>query len=672
MKKQVIVAGLGALAVLVGCKSYDEYREARVDYAVKHFEQAQSKDVVKGRVVTLDEAVKLAVAGNLDMSVSKLEEKVAKEAKTAELLGMLPTLTLSDSDSLRDNKSASRSISKGEDGWVRQEFDTYSMSQDKEVNYVNVDMALSTLDFGLAYFNSSQAQDRELIRAQRTKRAEQNLVLETVRVYFKVASAQRAVRETASMLASCTNRYELIESLGKAGKISPFRAFDEMRKFTDMEKRLTNFTRSYESAKSELRSLMGLYPNTEIQVDDAVLDTEPAFEFPDIALMEQIAIMSRPELYEIDMQKHINVTECRKTILMMFPNVRMFVDFTSSSNDYLYNRNWCEVGFRAAYDLLRLPQNVARYRSYSAQVEAEELRSYAQAIAVMAQVRMAHANVVAARERLKVDARINDSYRENLKKAEGAQQVAGSLSNLELAHMRMATAETSIDRMVTLGNYYVSYFQLLNTLGVAALDEKTIADAYRALKEGDERVHAAEYKAEREAEQAAKEAAAEKAKEAEKARLAAEKKAKQEAEAKAEAEREAKEAEAKAAAKKAKEAEKARLAAEKKAKQEAEAKAAAERKAKYAEEKKAKEAEKARLAAEAKAKKEAEAKAEAEREAKAAAEKKAKKEAEAKAKAERDAKAAEEKAARMEARKADREKRKAAGQFVGFWEPLFD
>jgi len=621
MKKQLIASSMSALAVLVGCQSYDDYREARVDYAVKHFEQAQQTDLEKGRVVTLDEAVKLAVKGNLDLSVSKIEEEVASEAKIAETLGMLPSLTISDSISRRNNKAASSSLSKGEDGWVAKEYDAYSLSQENQVNYANVDLALSTLDFGLAYFNSAQAQDRELIRAQRTRRAEQNLILETVKVYFKVAAAQRAVRETEAMLASCTNRYELIVSLGRSGKISPFRAFDELRKFTDMEKRLTNFTRSFESSKSELRSLMGLYPNADIQVDDGVLDSDPTFTYPEITLLEQIAIMSRPELFEIDMQKHINVNECRKTILMMFPNVRVFEDFTDSSNKYLYNRSWGEIGMRAAYDLLSLPKNIARYRSYSAQVDAEELRSYAQAIAVMAQVRMAEANLVAARERLTIDTRINDSYKENLKKAEGAQAVSGSLSNLELAHMRLATVETTIDRMVTLGNYYVSYFQLLNTLGVDTLDDDSVAAAKAELKAGDERVNADKYAAEKKAAEelaAAKEKARE---EAEAAREEAEEKAREEAEAKAEAE--------------------------------AEANAAAE---------------KAREEAEEKAREEAEAKAEAERELQEKAEKAA---ADAEAERQKTAEEAAEAAAKAE-RRADRERREANGEFVGFWEYLFD
>ena len=372
------------------------------------------------------------------------------------------------------------------------------------MNYLNVDLALSVLDFGLAFFNTQQSQDRMLLRQQRTRRAEQNLVLDTVRVYFQVAAAQRAINVAGKLLEECRNRYELIEQMGDSGQITPFRAFDEVKQFVEMEKRLTNYIRSYENSCVELRSLLGFYPNAAIRVDDSVLDTVPEFDFPEMELMEQIALMKRPELYEVDMQKHINVLECRKTLVMMFPNVRMFVDFTNSNNSFLYHSTWWELGIRAAYNLLKLPQHIARYQAYSAQVDAEEARTYAQAIAVMAQVRIAHANLVATRERLNIDTRVNAAYRKNLEKAEGSSRVSGELSQLELAHMRLASAETEIEKYLSLGNYYVAYFRILNTLGIENLHEATVAELKKRLE--DERIRAAEElaraKAEYEAEQA--------------------------------------------------------------------------------------------------------------------------------------------------------------------------
>lgn len=480
-----------AMAVLVvvigGCKSFDEYQQERLAKAVAHFERAQYSNIKADQVLTLDECFRMALKNNLDLKIFGLEEQVAKEMKTSEILGMLPELNISNNYMERNNTpaSSSRQIHGVGPGTY-----SYSQSQDRGINYFNIDLALSVLDFGLAFFNTQQAQDRLLLRQQRTRRAEQNLFLDTVRVYFQVAAAQRAVKITSSLLENCKNRYELINKLGDDGKISPFRAFDEVKRFVEMEKRLTNYIRSYENSCVELRALLGLYPNTAIKVDDSVLDKVPEFTFPEMELMEQIALMKRPELYEIDMQKHINVLECRKTIVMMFPNVRVFVDFTNSNNSFLYHNSWWELGVRAAYNLLKLPQHIARYQAYSAQVDAEEYRSYAQAIAVMAQVRIAHANLVATKERLDIDVKVNAAYQKNLKKAEDSKRISSELSQLELDHMKLTTAETEIEKNLSLGNYYVSYYRVLNTLGIENLHNATVAELKKTIEQ--ERVRAAE------------------------------------------------------------------------------------------------------------------------------------------------------------------------------------
>jgi hypothetical protein len=128
--------------------------------------------------------------------------------------------------------------------------------------------------------------------------------------------------------------------------------------------------------------------------------------------------------------------------------------------------------------------------AYSSQVDAEEYRSYAQAIAVMAQVRIAHANLLATRERLDIDTRVNEAYRKNLKRAEKSSKISGELSQLELAHIRLATAETDIERYLSIGNYYVSYFRMLNTMGIENLHAATVEDLKKTLDA--ERVRAAE------------------------------------------------------------------------------------------------------------------------------------------------------------------------------------
>ncbi len=471
--------GVVFIVMTGGCKSANDYTQDRAENAVKHFEAARFRELQSGTPLSLSFCIGTALKNNLQVRINDMEVQVQNEFKTAEALGMLPQLNINDNFTARSNSPAASSEKIAATG------ETYgaSTSEDKAINYLNIDLMFSMLDFGLAFFNTRQSADRVLLHKQRAARAEQNLTFDVVRAYFKVAAAQRAIKMTTSLLEQCRTRSELIYELSKDRQITPIRAFDETRRFINMEKRLTNYVRSYENACVELRTLMGYYPNANIFVDETVLDRVPEFRFPDIGLMEQVAILQRPELYETDIQKHINILECRKTILLMFPNVKIYADWSNSSNSYLYNKSWWELGVRAAYNLLKLPQQVAMYRAYSTQVETEEMRSYAQAVAVMAQVRIAYGNLISARERYDLDRKVYTAYDEHLQAALKNRAIGGALSQLEIDHIRLATTQTSIDSLISLGEYYVAYYRLLNVMGLRKIDARSAEELAEELQD---------------------------------------------------------------------------------------------------------------------------------------------------------------------------------------------
>ena len=462
-----------------GCKSENDYSQDRAENAVKHFEAARFRELQSGTPLNLSFCISTAIKNNLQIRINDLEVQVQKEFKTAEALGMLPQLNINDTFTARSNSPAASSQKIAATG------ETYgaSTSEDENINNLNIDLMFSMLDFGLAFFNTRQSADRVLLRKQRAVRAEQTLTFDVVRAYFKVAASQRAIKMTTSLLEQCRSRFEQIYELSKDRQITPIRAFDESRRFINMEKRLTNYIRSYENSCVELRTLMGYYPNANIFVDESVLDRVPDFRFPDVGVMEQVAILQRPELYETDIQKHINILECRKTILMMFPNVKIYADWSNSNNSYLYNKSWWELGARAAYNLLKLPQQVALYKAYSTQVETEEMRSYAQAVAVMAQVRIAYGNLLSARERYDLDRKVYTAYDEHLQSALKNRAIGGALSQLEIDHIRLATTQTSIDSLISLGEYYVAYYRLLNVMGLQKIDARSAEELAEELQD---------------------------------------------------------------------------------------------------------------------------------------------------------------------------------------------
>ena len=460
----LVLTGMLGIVLLSGCKTETDYRNERAEKAVRYFEAAQLRKMNPDVKLTLQECIKIGLEHNLDLKVKHLEEDIASEMRTAEVLGMLPELNINDGFSGRTNIPASSSKAYARDGA------TYgaTQSQDQVLNTFNIDLALSVMDFGLAFFNAQQAQDRVLLRKQRTQRMAQNLTLDIINAYCRVAAAQRSSNITRRMLSTCRDRNELIRRLRKDNKISPFRAFDEITRFNEMERRQTAYEQEYQNACVELRALLGFYPANVITVDDSFLDKVPEeISMPSLDVMEQIALIRRPELRETEIQRHISVIECRKAIVSMFPNARVFLDFNNVNNSFLYNQSWWEMGVAAAFNLLKLPQKIAQAVAYSNQADAETMRTFGQSIAVISQVRISHANILANKDIYTRAEKTYRNYDATLKAAQKNQKVSASdLSQLEIDHMLLATTESRIERTLALADYYISFYRLMNAIGM--------------------------------------------------------------------------------------------------------------------------------------------------------------------------------------------------------------
>ncbi|MBO5760750.1 MAG: TolC family protein [Lentisphaeria bacterium] len=473
-----VAAGACLLTMLAGCTTEKDLRARRLDLAVRHFDHAKYRPV-PDKYLTLKDCIELALKNNLDLKASKMEEDVANKQKVAELLRMLPEVNFNYTGSHRDNYAATSSEKKVASGA------SYgaSTSQQRDINYFNLDFALSVMDFGLAVFNSQQAKDRELMLKQRNIRLAQNLILDVTKVYFNVAVYQRAKIMAADLLELCKNRSELISKLEKQKAITPFRAFEERKKFNDMERRLEYYTLQYENAAVELRSLLGFYATSNIKVDDSVLDKEKVDELynlklPKMEVMEQIALLNRPEMAERDIQKHINAVECHKIILSMFPSARLFVDFNASSNSYLYNQTWWDLGINAAINLMKLPMKAAQLTAQGKTVDAEDVKAYGQAITIMAQVRIAHADILISKAAFEQDDKIRTNYFELLSAAKKSKRKSSStftLSALEVDHMELQVVNASIMRTISLSNYYLACFRLMNAMGIDNMRQENFA-----------------------------------------------------------------------------------------------------------------------------------------------------------------------------------------------------
>lgn len=461
----------GIIISLAGCDFYRNSRIERSRLAIEHFERSQKSTLGEIKKFTLQDCIDIALKQNLDLQLAKLEQSIAREARSAEMFGALPSLTFSESLATRNNTPAARSEKAARDGMTY----GYSTTEARNTHVFGVDAALSVLDFGLACFNTQQAHNRVVLSVQRMRRLAQNITLNVQKAYIRVAVSQRSMTLYRQALADSQNRYAALADLQRSAKISPSRAFDEARDLAEIERRLAACVGEYDAAFAELRQLLGLYPGESFSIDESLINTLPQFNLPDIALMEQIALLQRPELYESDLQREFNLIECRKKLLLLFPNIRLFASFTDSSDRFLYNSSWWDLGLRASYDLLRTPQSIYRLKTARRESDADDLRAYAQAVGIMTQVRLAHSALLAAEDLHAVNTRLCTLLDAELDYArENVTDAMTPVLQLELDHITRITLEARVAHCLSTGESHIAFYQLLNTLGLPSMERQSI------------------------------------------------------------------------------------------------------------------------------------------------------------------------------------------------------
>ncbi len=462
-KRSISVIGVMFLSLflLSSCASPPNYRDLRIENAKAHFNAIKGRTYAETILLTLPRAIELAIENNLNIRIKDLQKAIAEERSTASMLGMLPSMDVSAGYSTRDNEpgSVSESLLTGD-----QSLEASKSSEINETRY-EFNILFSVLDFGLSYYTAAQQDDKALIAEQQKRRTAQNLTLDVTEAYLKVAAAQHAMNDTEAMIGLSKDTEAALDSVGKSGSLSPLKMFREKIMFLKLKKRLTEYRRNFENSKIHLCALLGYYPENTIKVDTSFLKELNDSALPTVEELERMALENRPELSELDMRSHISSLEAKKAILKMFPNVKLFADFTDSSNVYLYNSSWWQVGVKAAFDLLNIPGRYYEYQSDKLEGEKIDMETLALSIGVIAEVRIAHANLQEVKNRFKIADDIHNTQKEYLSTAIEHGDNGGSVKPLMVRRVRMETAESAIQRTTSLANYYLNMYRLLNAVG---------------------------------------------------------------------------------------------------------------------------------------------------------------------------------------------------------------
>lgn len=461
---------LFAALLVAGCSSLSPQpledkavRERAASDRLKMFDQQEPID----NAIGLDEAIARSLKYNLDLRLKKMEVAVNEQLHEVSKYDMLPNVIAGAGYANRSNYAGgdSRPLfgprgSRPDDALPRTQ--NFTTSSDMSRRLASVEFSWNVLDFGVSYFRAKQRADEFLISQERRRRVIQTTVHDVRFAFWRALAAQRLAGEAETIMKQAEQAIEQSRAAEARGAIPVQIALAYQRSLVDAIALLNARRQDLDFAKAELAALMSAPTNGFTIKDEPEPELKPLPA--NVAILEDTALVNRPELREEDLRRRISADETRRQLLQAFPNLTAGIGRQFDSNSLLYNSNWIEESARVSWSLLRLLAAPQVKEAGERQLEVDDARRQALSMAVMTQMRiatlrygLARSDLDLAQKSLDVDARVASVARSGVR--------ARAESELELVRATARAAVSKYQRAIAHANAQAAYARIQHSLG---------------------------------------------------------------------------------------------------------------------------------------------------------------------------------------------------------------
>lgn len=346
---------------------------------------SQQEPVVQS--ISLYEAMARSLKYNLDHRVKMMELDLSKADYDVSRYDLLPKVVASGGYFGRSNEAGSSSLSLLSG---RQSLEP-STSTEKDVWSGDLTASWDVLDFGLSKIRSAQLADEAMIYEERRRKAVIQIMEDVHRAYWRAVSFERLSNRLAALEGDVKQAFSQSRQLYASRRTAPMPALSYQRELNDIRGQVQRMSRDLRLAKMELASLIGLAPDQQFTLQMPTHERRPAPLAMNYSDMIDVALRQRPEVRESLYAQRIGEKEMKKAVLEALPSIEGFAGLETSSNDFLFNKDWADYGARASWNVLKVFTIGKRKRKAKARAELEEQKALAAAMAVMTQVGVARA-----------------------------------------------------------------------------------------------------------------------------------------------------------------------------------------------------------------------------------------------------------------------------------------
>ncbi len=375
--------------------------------------------------IDLHTAIAIAVRNNRDLRISVMESALSQSQRDLQKFDMLPDIALKAGYSKFTELQPSTSVGVENDEGKAPDLNgsqSYTVSRDKLLKTRNVEFTWNALDFGLSYIRAGQQADRYLIAKELERKSIQNITRDIIRSYWKAQASENLLEKLNPLLKRVEDALADSQYIEELLISAPMDSLLYQKELLDVQRTLQTQQRALINSKNELATLMGLLPGEKFSLADN--DTYLTNINMDIQSMEEIALLSRPELMESRYQKRISSKDTRAAMLALIPSLKFNAAYGYQSNQYLLNQDTTEYGYSVGGNLFDIFSIGAARKASKANQELVAERHLAIAMTVLSQVHLSNINYDLAIEEYDTAQRYLDVAERISKQVKNAQKVS--------------------------------------------------------------------------------------------------------------------------------------------------------------------------------------------------------------------------------------------------------
>ena len=434
----------------------------------------EQNEILKNNLdIDLYKAIALAIENNKDIKIKLFETALANQQLEDIKFDMLPSMSADAGYTGSEKYQSSTSATVGSNDTAGSKGSSFSTSRTKDVFEQNVGFAWNALDFGLSYIRAGQSADRYLIAKEIEKKSTNNIAKEVIQAYWNALSAQKLIKKYDPLIKKVN------QALGDSRKIEemllqkPMDALLYQKELLDIKRALISQRQTLINAKITLGGLMGLLPNQEYNL----VKTSKPINILDMKLknMERHALINRTELLENRYQERISLAETKAGIRSMLPSFNLNASYTSSSNNYLQNKQNFEYGSSIGANLLNVFRAPSIKKVNEANTAIIREQRLALSMVVLSQVHLANIDFQMSMEEYETADRYYSVSKKIANQVRNAQKIA-RFGDLEIIREDASSLVAELRKDIAFAKMQYSVAQVYTSVGVDVVRKENFED----------------------------------------------------------------------------------------------------------------------------------------------------------------------------------------------------